>query len=82
MNATLIFNLALGLARDEIRKNGPIALSAVERAFTLPQKDLDKICAGMSDSDRHTARKLFVAAADLMSDAIVFVASRGEIDPD
>lgn len=82
MNATLIFNLALGLARDEIRKNGPKALSATERALTIPQKDMDKICKGMSPEDQAEARRLFVKAADAMSDALVFTASRGEIDPD
>ena len=82
MNANLIFELALGLARNEIRRNGKNALSATERAFTLSQKDLDKITKGMSDEDRRTARNLTVKAADAMSDAVVFLASRGEIDPD
>ena len=82
MNATLIFNLALGLAKDEIRKHGPKALEATERAFTVPQKDMNRICQGMSPADQAEARRLFVKAADAMSDALVFVASRGEIDPD
>lgn len=78
----MIFNLALGLARDEIRKHGPKALSGTERALTIPQKDMNRICQGMNPEDQAEARRLFVKAADAMSDALVFAASRGEIDPD
>ncbi len=82
MNANLIFDLALGLARNEIRRNGPKALEATERALTLSQKDLNKLTKGMSTEDAAKARALTVKAADALSDALVFLASRGAIDPD
>ena len=84
MNATLLFDLALGIARAEIRKNGPKALEATERALTIPQKDVDRYAKQlkMSDEDKKTLRLLLVKMADAMSDALVFAASRGEIDPD
>jgi hypothetical protein len=82
MNANLIFELALAMARNEIRKHGKDALSATERALTLSQKDLNKLTKGMSAEDAAKARALTINAADAMSDALVFLASCGEIDPD
>jgi hypothetical protein len=56
--------------------------SAVQRALTVPAKDRAKLTAGMSADDKAQAEILFTRAADANADLVVFLASRGEIDPD
>lgn len=56
--------------------------SAVQRALTVPAKDRAKLTAGMSASDKAQADVLFIKMADANADLVVFLASRGEIDPD
>jgi hypothetical protein len=78
----VMFEMALALAKGEVRRWGPQALVSVERAVTLPAKTMERLCAGMSGEDKAEAKKLFALAADAMSDALVFLASRGAINPD
>jgi len=78
----VMFEMALALAKGEIRRWGPQALTSVERAVSLPSKTLTRLCQGMSDADRDEAERLVHKAADSLSDALVFLASRGAISPD
>lgn len=56
--------------------------SAVQRALTVPAKDRANLTAGMSQADKAQADVLFSKMADANADLVVFLASRGEIDPD
>lgn len=78
----VMFDMALALAKGEIRRWGPKALTSVERAVTLPAKTMNRLCQGMTDADREEAKRLVNKAADSLSDALVFLASRGAISPD
>lgn len=56
--------------------------SAVERALTIPEADVRKICKGMSEEDQKEAVELSRTASDALADFLVFVGSRGKIPPD
>lgn len=58
------------------------AHKSVERAVTIPKKDFEKLCSGMSAEDAHEAARLQSVFADAASDFTVFVASRGAIEAD
>lgn len=72
----------LALLRAIIPVLGEQAHSQAQRAFTIPRAQHDKLCAGMSADDKAVALTLRDKAADALADYAVYVASRGEIDPD
>lgn len=82
MNGTLLLQIALQLAKAEVARHGQTALTTTERMFTIPAKDVAKLTQGMGQADAQEARRLLAVAADAMSDALVFLASRGQVDPD
>ena len=82
IDAGLVLELAIVAAKSEVRKHGDKAHSSVERAFTIPERTFSRLAAGMSPEDKEQARELALRAADSMSDALVFLVSRGTIDPD
>ena len=78
----VIFETAIALARNEVKRFGPTALTSVEKALTLPTKTLDRMTKGMKPEEKTEARRLTIRAADAMSDALVFLVSKGAITPD
>jgi len=72
----------INMARPFILLGEKPAHSGTQRALTLPEKDLDKLCTGMSAEDKAEAKRLRDVYADAGSDFVVFVASRGVIDAD
>lgn len=54
----------------------------VQRKVTLPAKDLETITNGMSPEDKAKAKELADKRADADADFIVFVGSRGKVQPD
>ncbi len=78
----VIFETAISLARNEVKRYGPMALNSVEKAFTLPAKTLDRLTQGMKPQEKQEARRLTIKAADAMSDALVYLVSKGAIAPD
>lgn len=76
-----IINMAKGLllffpdAPDKLH-------SAAQRALTVPAKDRARLTAGMSDADKAQADALFHRFADAGADLGLFLASRGQVDPD
>lgn len=61
---------------------GQKALDLTERAATVPEKDIRKMCAGMDEDKTKRAIGLWRDVGDAISDAVVFTASRGAIEPD
>lgn len=82
MNTTLLFQLLLAQVQVLAMTQGDKALDAAERKFTLPEKDVRALCRGMSEADQEEAVKLWWVVGDSLSDATVFTASRGRIQPD
>jgi hypothetical protein len=78
----VIFETAIALARNEVKRFGPAALTSVEKALTLPTKTLDRLTKGMKPEEKSEARRLTIRAADAMSDALVYLVSKGAITAD
>ena len=70
------------LAAPFVKMGEPMAHSAIQRAVTLPEKDVKKLASGMSAEDNEEALRLRTAMADAISDFVVFVSSRGSIKAD
>jgi len=77
-----IFQMFLGLAAPFIPLGAVHVHKIVQGWFTVPKDQRSKLFSGMSGADKAEAERLQVVAADAMSDYVVFVASRGKIDPD
>lgn len=82
MKLTNIIEQVVAILKIAIPLFGKNAQDATERAFTLPEKDVNELCKGMTEEDKAEALRLARVAADSVSDFVVFVASRGEIDAD
>ena len=84
MNAQFFLKLLIAAAEDQIEQNGGKALDSVERMVTLPEKDIRRACAAtrMTEAQTVQAIALFRKLGDAASDATVFVASGGRIQPD
>lgn len=84
MNPTsLLVTLLLAQAKALLpTMGGARALDATERAATVPERDVRKMCAGMDEPKVDRAVGLWRRAADAISDAVVYTASRGSVEPD
>lgn len=81
-NVNDLISILVNLIKPLIPLIGDNALSVTERAATLPEKDIRKMCTGMAEADVVEAVRLGRKMADSISDFSVFVASRGTIKPD
>lgn len=61
---------------------GSQAHAPVERAFTVPEKEIRKAMGSASKEDQDEAVRLGRVFADAGSDFAVFLASKGAIDAD
>lgn len=82
MNLTNVLEQVIAILKVAIPLLGKNVQDATERAFTLPEKDVNELCKGMSEEDKAEAIRLARVAADGVSDFVVFVASRGQIEAD
>lgn len=84
MNPKQLLDVVIALAMPLVPILGDNAQGAVQRAVTIPRKQVEKACRarGMSAEETEEAIRLAVVMADAISDFAVFVASKGEIDPD
>lgn len=78
------FSQLIATARLALSTVPAQAHAFVERAFTIPNKEREKIyaAAGLLADDRVEADVLYRKFADAASDWVVFVASKGTIDAD
>lgn len=79
---TNVLKNMLDLALLLVPTLGKEALSAVERSVTLPEKDIRKTMGDADEAKKAKAVSLWRKAADALSDALVYTASKGQIDPD
>ncbi len=61
---------------------GSQAHRTAERALTIPEGDIRRMMGGASDEQKDRAVALGRLMADAAADFAVYVASRGEIEPD
>ena len=84
MNTQFFLKLLIAAAEDQVEQNGGKALEAVERMGTLPEKDIRRVCAAhkMDEAQTLKAISLFRKLGDAVTDATVYLASGGRIQPD
>lgn len=78
----VIIAALVGLITPMLSQVGEQALDVAERAALVPEKDIDRLATGMSDPDKFLLRKMFRKLADVLSDIVIFLTSRGKIRPD
>ena len=78
------FSQLIATARLALSTVPAQAHAFVERAFTVPKSQRDKLysASGLDATDRVEADALYRKFADAASDWVVFVASKGTIDAD
>jgi hypothetical protein len=72
----------IALAKAYIPILGASSHAPIERAFTVPEKDIRKLMGNASEEDKVEAVRLGRVFADAGSDFAVFVGSKGQIDAD
>jgi hypothetical protein len=72
----------LALAKVYAPVLGQQAHRPTERAFTVPEKDVRRMMGNASEADKKTAVDLARKLADAAADFALFVASKGEVQPD
>ena len=82
MNLLTLLQPIIELARPFIPLGAKAAHAGVQRALTIPQRDLDRLTSGMNAEDKAEALRLRNVMADANADFVLFVASRGVIDAD
>ena len=84
MNTQFFLKLLIAAAEDQIEQNGDKALDFVERKATLPERDIRRACAAVKMTEEQTDKtiSLFRKLGDAASDATVYLASGGRIQPD
>lgn len=61
---------------------GAHAHDPVERAVTVPEANIRKLCKGMNEGDTQEAIARFRSIADDISDVLLLIASKGKVQPD
>lgn len=56
--------------------------AAVERAFTVPEDQVQRLGRNLSEDDQDLLKQMFRRLADTLSDILVLIASRGAVRPD
>ena len=84
MNIQFLLKLLISMAEDQVEQNGDKALEFVERKVTLPERDIRRACAAQKMDEAQTLKaiSLFRKLGDAVSDATVYLASGGRIQPD
>lgn len=82
MNLNTLLKQIVALIGPLLPFLGQGALEVVERGATVPQADIKKLMKGASPEDTAKAIELGRIMADAVSDFAVFVASKGQIEPD
>lgn len=82
MNLTSFLKNLIDMIRAMIPFLGERAHGAVERAVTIPEKDIRKMMGTASEETKLRAIQLGRIAADAVSDFTVYVASNGHIVED
>ncbi len=81
MNFGDLLKTLIGLAKMALPFVGDDARKVVERAVTIPQADLTRICKGMTKEDTDVVIALHRRAQAITADMVCMVATRGELRP-
>jgi hypothetical protein len=61
---------------------GPNINDAAQRAVTIPKAQRTALYSGLNEEEIAKAEELYTIHADATADFLVYVASRGAVDPD
>lgn len=81
MNFAELLKTLIGLAKMALPFVGNDVRKTIERAITVPQADLTRICKGMTKEDTEVVIALHRRAQAITADMVCMVVTRGELRP-